>query len=76
MARAGARLRNVRQRGRFQSFCAAGVPDPLFPKGTTIFREGEQGDEFFVVVPGEVEIRGGNRHLEILGPKGIFGEWR
>jgi CRP/FNR family transcriptional regulator, cyclic AMP receptor protein len=49
-------------------------PTHFFAKGNTIFREGEQGDEFFVVVRGEVEIRGENRHLEILGPKGIFGE--
>ena len=45
-----------------------------FAKGDTIFREGEQGDEFFVVVRGKVEIRSGDRRLETLGPKGIFGE--
>ena len=39
-----------------------------------IFREGEHGDEFFVVVRGEVEIRSGNRHLETLGQNSIFGE--
>jgi CRP/FNR family transcriptional regulator, cyclic AMP receptor protein len=50
------------------------VPTRSFAKGDTIFREGEQGDEFFVVVRGKVEIRSGGRHLETLGPKGIFGE--
>jgi CRP-like cAMP-binding protein len=45
-----------------------------FATGATIFKEGEQGDEFFVVVRGKVEIRTGDRRLEILGPKGIFGE--
>ena len=50
------------------------VPTRSFAKGDTIFREGEQGDEFFVVVRGKVEIRSGDRHLETLGPKGIFGE--
>jgi CRP/FNR family transcriptional regulator, cyclic AMP receptor protein len=50
------------------------VPTRNFSKGDTIFREGEQGDEFFVVVRGKVEIRTGERQLEILGPRGIFGE--
>jgi CRP/FNR family transcriptional regulator, cyclic AMP receptor protein len=46
----------------------------FFAKGETVFREGEQGDEFFVVVRGKVEIRSGNRRLETVGPNGIFGE--
>jgi CRP/FNR family transcriptional regulator, cyclic AMP receptor protein len=50
------------------------VPTRNFATGATIFREGEQGDEFFVVVRGKVEIRTGERRLEILGPTGIFGE--
>jgi CRP-like cAMP-binding protein len=50
------------------------IPTRNFATGATIFREGEQGDEFFVVVRGKVEIRTGERRLEILGPKGIFGE--
>jgi CRP/FNR family cyclic AMP-dependent transcriptional regulator len=50
------------------------VPTRFFAKGDTIFKEGEQGDEFFVVVRGNVEIRSGDRRLETLRPKGIFGE--
>ena len=50
------------------------VSTRTFAKGDTIFREGEQGDEFFVVVRGKVEIRSGDRRLETLGPKDIFGE--
>ena len=50
------------------------VPTRNFATGDTIFREGEPGDEFFVVVRGKVEIRSGDRRLETLGPKGIFGE--
>ncbi len=45
-----------------------------FGKGDLIFQEGEHGDEFFVVVRGEVEIRSGNRRLETLGQNSIFGE--
>ena len=37
------------------------VPTRYFAKGETIFREGEQGDEFFVVVRGQVEIKSGNK---------------
>ena len=50
------------------------VPARSFSKGDTIFREGEQGEEFFVVVHGKVEIRSANRRLETVGAKGIFGE--
>jgi CRP/FNR family cyclic AMP-dependent transcriptional regulator len=51
-----------------------GGPDPLFREGETIFREGEQGDESFVVVRGQVEIKSGNRWFETVGQNGIFGE--
>ena len=50
------------------------VPTRSFAPGDTIFKEGDHGDEFFVIVSGEVEIRSGSRRLETLGPKGIFGE--
>ena len=50
------------------------VPTRYFAKGATIFREGEQGDEFFVVVRGQVEIKSGNRWFETVGQNGIFGE--
>ena len=50
------------------------LPTRFFAKGNTIFREGEQGDEFFVVVRGQVEIKSGNRWFETVGQNGIFGE--
>ena len=50
------------------------VPTRYFAKGATIFREGEQGGEFFVVVRGQVEIKSGNRWFETVGQNGIFGE--
>jgi CRP/FNR family transcriptional regulator, cyclic AMP receptor protein len=58
----------------FSLFVGPEIPTRYFPKGDTIFREGEQGDEFFVVVRGQVEIRSGKRQLEILRRNGIFGE--
>ena len=50
------------------------VPTRNFATGDTIFSEGERGDEFFVVVRGQVEIRSGNRCFETLGRGAIFGE--
>ncbi len=50
------------------------VPTRDYAAGETIFREGDKGDEFFVVKRGRVEIRLGNRLLETLGENEIFGE--
>jgi CRP/FNR family cyclic AMP-dependent transcriptional regulator len=58
----------------FSLFVRREFPTRFFAKGNTIFREGEQADEFFVVVRGEVEIRSGNRSFETVGQNGIFGE--
>ncbi len=60
--------------GGFHQLLGPGVPKRNFAKGKTIFKEGDLGDEFFVVVRGRVEIRSGDRHFETLGPDGIFGE--
>jgi CRP/FNR family transcriptional regulator, cyclic AMP receptor protein len=58
----------------FSLFVRREFPTRFFAKGETIFREGEQAEEFFVVVRGEVEILGGDRRFEIVGQNGIFGE--
>jgi CRP/FNR family transcriptional regulator, cyclic AMP receptor protein len=58
----------------FSLLVRRGLPTRFFAKGNTIFREGEQGDEFFVVVRGQVEIKSGNRWFETVGQNGIFGE--
>jgi CRP/FNR family transcriptional regulator, cyclic AMP receptor protein len=61
-------------KGSFHHLLGPGVPTRNFTKGKTIFQEGDRGDEFFIVMRGQVEIRSGDRHLETLGPDGIFGE--
>jgi CRP/FNR family cyclic AMP-dependent transcriptional regulator len=58
----------------FSLFVGRECPTRFFAKGNTIFREGDQADEFFVVVRGEAEIRSGNRWFETVGQNGIFGE--
>jgi CRP-like cAMP-binding protein len=60
--------------GGFRLLLGPGVPTRNFAKGKTIFKEGDHGDEFFVVVRGKVEISSGDRHFETLGADGIFGE--
>jgi CRP/FNR family cyclic AMP-dependent transcriptional regulator len=58
----------------FRQLLGPGFPTRAFAKGKTIFKEGERGDEFFIVVRGQVEIVSGDRHLETLEADGIFGE--
>ena len=45
-----------------------------FAAGDTIFRQGEPRTFMFVVNEGEVEIRIGNRVVEVVESGGIFGE--
>src|SRR4051794_41884345 len=44
------------------------------PAGKVLTREGDFGDEFFVLVDGEVEFTRGGRALQPGGPTGVFGE--
>ena len=46
----------------------------LAKQGSTIFRQGDPRSYMYVVNEGEVEIRLGDRVLEVVGPGGIFGE--
>ena len=45
-----------------------------FAAGETIFTEGTTGREMYVVLEGSVEIRVGNKTLDVTGPGGVFGE--
>lgn len=45
-----------------------------FPENMVIAREQEQGDSFFVVVQGQVQISRGGKAIKVLGQGEIFGE--
>lgn len=47
----------------------------LFPKGQTLFSEGQTGDGLmYAVLEGEVEIVRQNKVLDTVQPGGVFGE--
>jgi CRP/FNR family transcriptional regulator, cyclic AMP receptor protein len=50
------------------------VPKRSFKPGELIFREGDPASEMYVIATGDVEIQSGNRLLDKLGSKSIFGE--
>ena len=50
-----------------------------FPKGTTIFDEGEPGDRLYIIVEGKVKLArhapdGRENLLSVMGPSDMFGE--
>jgi len=58
----------------FGILAGAGAPVRSFKAGEFIFREGDPAEELFVVKTGTVEIRLGNRLLDTLPERSIFGE--
>jgi CRP/FNR family transcriptional regulator, cyclic AMP receptor protein len=58
----------------FSLLSRAGVPTRSYKAGEIIFREGESGNELYIVQSGRVRIELGNRVLETLDANSIFGE--
>lgn len=50
------------------------VAKRAFKAGEVIFCEGDPASEMYVIESGEVEIQSGNRLLDTLASKSIFGE--
>jgi CRP/FNR family transcriptional regulator, cyclic AMP receptor protein len=48
--------------------------DQQHPPGTVLVEEGTDGDEFYVVVEGTVEVLQGGEIVNTLGPGQFFGE--
>ena len=49
-----------------------------FPRGTTIFAEGEPGDRLYIIVDGKVKLArhapdGRENLLSVMGPSDMFG---
>jgi CRP-like cAMP-binding protein len=53
----------------------AAIADQVeLPEGRVLAREGDLGQEFFILTDGEVEVRRGGRRRATLGPGEFFGE--
>lgn len=59
--------------GSLEHLAARLVPLRIEP-GTVIVREGDEGDRFYLVAEGELEISQGDVPISELGPGGYFGE--
>jgi hypothetical protein len=53
---------------------AAAMTPLRVPAGAAIVRQGDDGDRFYVLAAGQVEVRRGDRSMRTLGPGGYFGE--
>jgi CRP/FNR family transcriptional regulator, cyclic AMP receptor protein len=42
--------------------------------GTTVFHEGDTGEEMYGIVEGTIELRSGGEVIRTLGPDDVFGE--
>jgi len=58
----------------FGILAGAGAPSHEYKAGDVIFREGDPATELFIIKSGTVEIRLGNRLLDTLPERSIFGE--
>lgn len=53
---------------------AAASDEVVFEAGETLCREGQQGQELFVIVDGEVEVVRGDDAIAVIGPGRLVGE--
>jgi CRP-like cAMP-binding protein len=58
----------------FGILASSGAQGRDFKAGDVIFSQGEAATELFVIQSGKVELRLGNRLLEAVLERGIFGE--
>jgi CRP/FNR family transcriptional regulator, cyclic AMP receptor protein len=58
----------------FSLLAKSGLPTRAFKAGETIFKEGDAATELYVIQSGRVGIQHGNRLLDTLEERSIFGE--
>ena len=58
----------------FSILVGSHVPTKIYKAGETIFNEGDPADVLYVIKDGRVGIQSGNRLLDTLDTKTIFGE--
>ena len=58
----------------FSFLADSDIPVWYLKAGETVFKEGEEAKELYVIKSGQVEIRLGNRLLATLDANDIFGE--
>ena len=58
----------------FSILVGSHVPTKAYKAGETIFKEGDPADVLYVIRDGRVGIQSGNRLLDTLDTKTIFGE--
>jgi CRP/FNR family transcriptional regulator, cyclic AMP receptor protein len=58
----------------FSILIGPGVATRSFKAGETIFKEGDPANELYVIQQGQVGVQTGNRTLDTLNSKSIFGE--
>ena len=58
----------------FSILTGSNIEAQFFKAGSTIFREGDEANELFVIKSGQVRIQIGNRTVTELAADNIFGE--
>jgi cyclic nucleotide-binding protein len=53
---------------------AAALEELELPAGEIVFRKGDAGDSMYVIVEGQVRVFDGERTINVLGEREIFGE--
>ena len=74
MCRSDERGLSMKHDTGFSILTGSNIEAQFFKAGSTIFREGDEANELFVIKSGQVRIQIGNRTVTELAADNIFGE--